>query len=141
MTFSNPLYNKIHRILVEGLSENVLYKSSFFLRHEDQEIVKFVSEIESEEHEISPHWLAKYKIETNTEFDKLPQAILGSIYSFKLAKVRQRIQEIMSELVKYDNNPSNQEADEQNLINLLSEQMALSKVDRMLSEKLGIIIR
>jgi hypothetical protein len=43
--------------------------------------------------------------------------------------------------VKYDNNPSNQEADEQNLINLLSEQMALSKVDRMLSEKLGIIIR
>ena len=141
LTFSNPLYNKIHRILVEGLSENVLYKSSFFLRHEDQEIVKFVSEIESEEHEISPHWLAKYKIETNTEFDKLPQAILGSIYSFKLAKVRQRIQEIMSELVKYDNNPSNQEADEQNLINLLSEQMALSKVDRMLSEKLGIIIR
>ena len=141
LTFSNPLYNKIHRILVEGLSENVLYKSSFFLRHEDQEIVKFVSEIESEEHEISPHWLAKYKIETNTEFDKLPQAILGSIYSFKLAKVRQRIQEIMRELVKYDNNPSNQEADEQNLINLLSEQMALSKVDRMLSEKLGIIIR
>ena len=141
LTFSNPLYNKIHRILVEGLSENVLYKSSFFLRHEDQEIVKFVSEIESEEHEISPHWLAKYKIETNTEFDKLPQAILGSIYSFKLAKVRQRIQEIMRELEKYDNNPSNQEADEQNLINLLSEQMALSKVDRMLSEKLGIIIR
>ena len=141
LTFSNPLYNKIHRILVEGLSENVLYKSSFFLRHEDQEIVKFVSEIESEEHEISPHWLAKYKIETNTEFDKLPQAILGSIYSFKLSKVRQRIQEIMRELVKYDNNTSNQEADEQNLINLLSEQMALSKVDRMLSEKLGIIIR
>ena len=141
LTFSNPLYNKIHRILVEGLAENVLYKSSYFLRHEDQEIVKFVSEIESEEHEISPQWLAKYKIETNTELDKLPQAILGSIYSFKLAKVRQRIQEIMRELEKYDNNPSNQEIDEQNLIDLLSEQMALSKVDRMLSEKLGIIIR
>ncbi len=141
LTFSNPLYNKIHQILVTGLAESILYKSSYFLRHEDQEIVKFVSEIESEEHEISPHWLGKYKIETNTELDKLPQAILGSIYSFKLAKVRQRIQEIMRELEKYDNNPANQETDEQNLIDLLSEQMALSKVDRMLSEKLGIIIR
>ena len=141
LVFTNPLYNRLHKIMVDGLTENTLYKSSFFLRHEDQEIVKFVSEIEHEEHEISPQWLTKYKIETNTEFDKLPQAIIGSIYSFKLAKIRQRIQDIVKELEKYDQNIEDQDTDEQNLINLLSEQMALSKVDRMLSEKLGIIIR
>lgn len=141
LTFSNPLYNRLHKIFVDGLTENVLYKSSFFLRHEDQEIVKFVSEIESEEYEISPQWLTKYNIETNTEFDKLQQAIMGSIYSFKLGKIRQRIHEIMKELEKYDENFAAQDADEQNLIDLLSEQMALHKVDRLLSEKLGIIIR
>lgn len=141
LTFSNPLYNRLHKIFVDGLTENVLYKSSFFLRHEDQEIVKFVSEIESEEYEISPQWLTKYNIETNTEFDKLQQAIMGSIYSFKLGKIRQRIHEIMKELEKYDENLAAQDVDEQNLIDLLSEQMALHKVDRLLSEKLGIIIR
>jgi len=141
LTFSTPLYNRLHKIMTDGLVENTLFKTSFFLRHEDQEIVKFVSEIESEEHEISTQWLSKYQIETNTEFDKLPQAIISSIYSFKLSKIRKRIQEIMRELEKYDSVNDKQDSDEQNLIDLLSEQMALSKVDKLLSEKLGIIIR
>jgi len=141
LTFSTPLYNRLHKIMTDGLVENTLFKTSFFLRHEDQEIVKFVSEIESEEYEISTQWLSKYQIETNTEFDKLPQAIISSIYSFKLSKIRKRIQEIMRELEKYDSVNDKQDSDEQNLIDLLSEQMALSKVDKLLSEKLGIIIR
>ena len=141
LTFNNLIYNRLHKIITEGLAEKTLYKSSYFLRLEDQEIVKFVSEIETEEHEISPNWLTKYNIETNTEFDKLHQAILNSIYSFKLGKIRQRIKEIGVELEKYDQNHNNQNDSEQILIDLLSEQIALSKVDKLLSEKLGIIIR
>ncbi len=135
LTFNSPLYSKLHQIMMDGLSENTLYKSSFFLRHEDQEIVKFVSEIESEEHEISPKWLIEKKIETSTELDKLQQAIMGSIYSFKAGKIDQRINEIYQLLKEVDKN-----MDDQKLMDLLSEQIALEKVKKMISEKLGRII-
>ncbi len=135
LTFNFPLYNKLHQIMMDGLSENTLYKSSFFLRHEDQEIVKFVSEIESEEHEISPGWLIEKQIETYTELDKLQQAIMGSIYSFKAGKIDQRINEIYQLLKEVDKN-----MDDQKLMDLLSEQIALEKVKKMISEKLGRII-
>jgi DNA primase len=135
LTFNSHLYNKLHQIMMDGLSENTLYKTSFFLRHEDQEIVKFVSEIESEEHEISPKWLIEKKIETSTELDKLQQAIMGSIYSFKAGKIDQRINEIYQLLKEVDKN-----MDDQKLMDLLSEQMALEKVKKMISEKLGRII-
>jgi len=138
--FENPLYNRLHQIMVDGLTDNILYKSSFFLRHEDQEIVMFVSEIESEEHELSPQWLSKHQIETNTELDKLNVAIMGAIYSFKAGKIKKRILEIAKELVEIDKNINNPYFDEEKFTDLLSEQIALTKVDIMLSEKLGRII-
>jgi len=138
--FENPLYNRLHQIMVDGLTDNILYKSSFFLRHEDQEIVMFVSEIESEEHELSPQWLSKHQIETNTELDKLNVAIMGAIYSFKAGKIKKRILEIAIELVEIDKNINNPYFDEEKFTDLLSEQIALTKVDIMLSEKLGRII-
>jgi DNA primase len=138
--FENPLYNRLHKIMVDGLTDNILYKSSFFLRHEDQEIVMFVSEIESEEHELSPQWLSKHQIETNTELDKLNVAIMGAIYSFKAGKIKKRILEISKELMEIDKNINNPYFDEEKFTDLLSEQIALTKVDIMLSEKLGRII-
>lgn len=135
LTFNHPLYNRLHKLMVDGLSDNTLFKPSFFLKHEDQEIVKFVSEIESEEHELSPQWLSKYNIETKTELDKLSSAIMSSIYSFKVGKLDQRILEIESELSELDQN-----MDDEKLMDLLSEKMVLDKVKKMFSEKLGRII-
>lgn len=132
--FETPIYNSIHKIILEGLSENILYKSSFFLRMENQEIVKFVSEIESDAYDLSPKWLSKHHIETNTELDRLPLAILSSIYAFKVSKVKKRIFEIEQELEEMvDDN-------EEKLTNLLSEKISLDKVNKLLSEKLGRII-
>ena len=126
--------------MAEGLAMQTFYKSSFFLRHEDQEIVKFVSEIESEEYELSPQWLIKHKIETATELDKLQQAIMSAIYAFKAGKIKKRIQEIYKELEVIDQNSQSGEFDEERFTDLLSEQIALSKVDIILSQKLGRII-
>lgn len=132
--FETPIYNSIHKIILEGLSENTLYKSSFFLRMENQEIVKFVSEIESDVYDLSPKWLSKHHIETNTELDRLPLAILSSIYAFKVSKVKKRIFEIEKELEEMIDD------DEEKLTNLLSEKISLDKVNKLLSEKLGRII-
>jgi DNA topoisomerase IB len=60
---------------------------------------------------------------------------MGSIYSFKAGKIDQRINEIYQLLKEVDKN-----MDDQKLMDLLSEQMALEKVKKMISEKLGRII-
>jgi len=135
LTFENPLFNTIHQLILDGLAENTLYKSSFLLRHENQEIVKFVSGIESDDYDLSPKWLSKHNITTNTELDRLPLAIISSIYSFKSNKVKKRILEIEQELTTLD-----AENEEEKLIDLLSEKISLDKVNRLLSEKLGRII-
>ena len=101
---------------------------------ENQEIVKFVSEIESDAYDLSPKWLSKHHIETNTELDRLPLAILSSIYAFKVSKVKKRIFEIEQELEEMLND------DEEKLTNLLSEKISLDKVNKLLSERLGRII-
>lgn len=135
LLFDNPLYNKIHGIITSALAETSLLRTSYFKRLEDQEIIQFVTEIEMTEYELSPKWVTKFKIHTNTEKDNIQQAVMGSIYSFKNSKVEKRIGEIRSELEK-----QGKEINEDVLNDLLSEQIALEKVKVALSDKLGRII-
>jgi DNA primase len=53
MFFNHSVYSKIYDFILKGLAENTLYQTSFFLKQEDQEIAKFVSDVESDKHEIS----------------------------------------------------------------------------------------
>jgi cob(I)alamin adenosyltransferase len=101
----------------------------------DQGIVQFVTEIEMNQHEISHNWITKHSIFTNTEQDKLKEAVLGSVYSFKSSKVEKRIKEIQKQLVKLGSEISNEE-----LMDLLSEQVALEQIKKVISVQLGRII-
>lgn len=132
LTFDTTLFAKIHQLFSEGLAEKQLYKASYLKRLEDQEIVQFVSNLESNEHELSVNWLAKYKITTARDVDKLNSAIPNAIYAFKLYKIESRIAEIRKELQKI----TAESADEQ-LNDLISEQITLEKIKRQFSEQLG----
>lgn len=135
LDFNHLVYNKIYQIIAAGLDKNTLYRSSFFIRHEDQEIVKIVSEIETENYELSHNWLNKYQIDTNTELDKLKRAVIDGIYAFKSSKIQFRIREIQSELVEV------MEMDDPKRIEeLLIEQMLLEKIKVAISAQLGRII-
>ncbi len=135
LTFEHPTYAKMHQIIADALAESTLLKSSYFKRMEDQEIVKFVSEIEMNEREVSHNWVTKYNIYTNTEKDKLQAAVMGSIYSLKHARVEQRIRKIQQEL-----SSKADEMEDEDLMILLGEQVALENVKRMIAEKLGRIV-
>ena len=135
LLFFTPLYNKIHQLIVEGLAQNIFYKPSHFLKLEDQEIIQFVTDIETELNEVSPNWLIKHNIHTNTELDKLQNAILHSIYNFKLGKIDQRIKKIETALETLDIENENDK-----LADLISEKIALDNVKIVFSEKLGRII-
>lgn len=132
LNFSNPLFNRIHVIYTEGLAENQLTKASFLKRLEDQEIVRFVSTIESSEPELSHNWLIKHKIDTTRDVDKLQVTIPNAVYAFKLYKIELRISEIRTELEGKGN-----ELEDSVLNDLISEQIILEKVKREFSFQLG----
>ena len=41
LIFTNPLYNKIHQLILEGLAQNIFYKPSHFLKLQDQEEIEW----------------------------------------------------------------------------------------------------
>lgn len=128
-----PIYREIYGLFMDGIKDNTLLSASYLKRVENQEIVAFVSAIESEDHELSYNWVGKYNIHTKSESDNLYESVMNAIYHFKLIKVEQHIQGLQRELK--DKNPQGED-----LILLLSEQMVFAKVRKEFSEKLGRII-
>lgn len=133
LTFSDPLFNKIHQLFLDGLSNKTIYQTSFLQRHEDQEIVQLVSDIESSELELSHQWLTKYGISTASEADNLESTVIHVIYSFKFAKIEEKIHAIRQIL------NSDSVSDEEKM-NQLIDQIRLENVKKIISEKLGRII-
>jgi len=132
LNFSYPLFNRIHQIYTEGLADKQLTKASYLKRLEDQEIVRFVSTIETNEPELSHNWLTKHKIDTTRDVDKLHTTIPNAVYAFKLYKIESRIGEIRMEL-----EIKGSEMDDRTLNDLISEQIILEKVKKEFSFQLG----
>jgi DNA primase len=134
LTFSNQLYGKIYSLLIEGLNKNELYSPSYLKRMEDQSIVVFVTDIESQDQELSAKWFSKYNIVTRSEGDRMNELVMNAIYSFKSAKIEEKIIFIRKQLEKAD------ELEDTELMDLLAEQMAYEKIKIIFAEKLGRII-
>ncbi len=135
LTFKNSLYNRIFQLISENIENKRFLKSEHFLRLEDQEIVKFVSQISTDDYELSHNWLKEKNIDTNLEIDNLKMATEDAIYKFKLSNVLNRIQEIQQKLGKID---TQQEIEE--VTNLLIEQINLEKAKVQIANKLRITI-
>jgi DNA primase len=133
LSFTHPIFNRIFQVFVDGIKENVLYSSSYFKRLEDQEIVTFVSDLESREIELSHNWIHHHGIFTKSESDNLYPTVMNGIYNFKYHKVEERLIEIKKSFKTI-------ELSDEDVLLALSEQMALEKVKKVISEKLGRII-
>jgi len=133
LEFKHSIFERIFQFFVDGIRENTLYSSNYFKRLEDQEIVQFVSDVESREIELSHNWIHHHSIFTKSESDNLYETVMNSIYNFKYHKVEERLKEVKNS-IKTD------ELSDEDVLLVLSEQMALEKVKKVLSEKLGRII-
>jgi hypothetical protein len=133
--FDGPVFTSMYQLINESLQENTFLKPDFFKSQLDQGIVQFVSEIEMNKYELSHNWVTKHSIFTNSEQDNLKEAVLGSVYSFKSSKVEKRIKEIQQQLIKLGSEITNEE-----LMDLLSEQVALEQIKKAISIQLGRII-
>jgi DNA primase len=132
LVFDYPVYSRMHKLIAESLAEDVFLKASYFRRLEDQEIVRFATEIEMNQHELSDNWILKHKIFTKTEEDKLYEAVMGSIYSFKISKVESQIQSLRTEMATAIANE-----DESELMGLMAQQVTLEQIKQIISKKMG----
>jgi DNA primase len=134
LTFSEPIYAKIYQLFIIGINENTLYSSSYLKKLEDQEIVRFVSDVESDVYELSTGWLSNYNITTRSEGDRLNETVMNALYSFKSFKIEELINGIRKKLEQAES------LSDEELMNLMAEQMAYEKVKIKFAEKLGRII-
>ena len=133
LTFEYPLFIKIYDKIIEGLNEKTFYTASYFKRIEDQEIVSFVSDIESREIELSTNWITKFSIFTKSESDDLYSTVMNIIYNFKYKKVEDHLLSIKSDISKGD-------LSDEDILLALGQQMLYENVKKVISEKLGRII-
>lgn len=134
LTFRYPLFQRIFNHIVDGLQENTLYKTSYWMKHQDQEIVQWVVEIESEDYELSPKWLLKYNVDTTHEVDKIRDLVMSSLYCFKQRVIQDKIDEIREALQHIE------AGEDEKLMDLLSEQIVLDRVKQEIAQQLGRII-
>lgn len=135
LQFKTPIFQNIYRIILQGVSENILYDPTYFLRLEDQEIVQFVSGYLSPKYELSEAWLHKFSIDTSKEVHRLAQAVKESLYAFKKVKITLRMMEIQSLL-----NPEHPDYNEANNEGFLQELVTLQQIKRSFATALGRII-
>lgn len=136
LSFEHTDYKLIFDIVSEGIrTNNTLYRPSYFIRHENQSIVKLVSDIETENYELSHNWLTIYKIDINTELDKLARAVKESIYLFKKNKIQKRITQIHKEIEQME-----QSGEDSGIEDLLAEQVLLERIKMAIAAQLGRIL-
>lgn len=135
LVFSNPVFQEIYEICKKGLKEDILYSPTYFIRNENQEIVQLVSDFLTNKYELSASWLKDFKIYTNDELQRLPQALHESLYMFKNSKIKQRIEYIRERL-----KPDHAEFEESKMESLLREQMQLQKIQSVFAKELNRII-
>ena len=134
LSFTDPLHQEIYNIFARGVNEDhTLYAGSYFLRHENQQIVQLATNFEAQEQDLSHNWIAKYKIQTKSEADDLYQTVLQTIYRFKLAHVENRISTLRKEIEHNALGPDD-------VLLALGEIVSLEKVKMLLSEQIGITV-
>lgn len=132
LTFTNPIYQEIYSIYTKSLKEDkTILNEKYFVQHSNQEIVKVITDIFSNEVSLSQSWASKFNVHISHEKDNLSITITHVIYLFKLAKVMEEIQNINKQLLD-ESIP-----DEDKLI-LLSKFSTMNKIKAKISEKLGI---
>jgi len=130
LTFVNPLYTEVFQMIVEGLEKKELYKSSYFLKVHNPQIVSLVTEFETSNYDLSYNWLNRYNIDVNTELDKLRNAVMQSIYVFKLIKISRLIDVIREEL-------GTENIAAERIEELLVDQVIYEKIKISLAAQLG----
>lgn len=97
---SNPAYKRIFDLLLDT-GENPYPAESWYLHHEDPQVSLTAINLTSNPYALSGHWREKHGIFITSEEDLLRKTVFEAVYTFKLRRVIQLLNEtrrILSDL-------------------------------------------
>lgn len=133
LEIEHPVLKLIYEEMRDGVENGVLHEDSYFLRHSNPEIAKAAADIMSDKHEISPNW-SEQNVRINHEVDKLHQAVMSCIYSYKNTKIILAMKKIQDEIDRLDDSQFDE------IMTLMARQRQLEQVKILFASKLGRII-
>lgn len=133
--FTNPVYKKIFERVREGLAQQAVMDSGFFLHAADEDVKRAVTDLITNRYDISQHWGDKFHIYIPKESDILNQMALSNVLRLKF-RVVQRMMEDNLKKVK----EAEVKGDWNELDNTLNVQTGLKKAESELATLLGIVV-
>lgn len=112
--------------------DSLIPDPTYFTRHSDPHISRIAVDLLSTPHVLSEHWEQRYKIYTITEDQKLRDAVMDGIYTYKLRRVIKMIAEDEEKLKKATSDAE--------YIPLLERKVKLDQIKMRLAEFSGSII-
>ncbi|MBK6527511.1 MAG: DNA primase [Crocinitomicaceae bacterium] len=133
LEIEHPVLKLIYEEMRDGVENGVMHEDSYFLRHSNPEIAKAAADIMSDKHEISPNW-SEQNVRINHEVDKLHQAVMSCLYSYKNTKIMLAMKKIQDEIDQLDDDHFDE------IMTLMARQRQLEQVKILFASKLGRII-
>lgn len=130
--FNNPLHQLIFDEICELVAQHKYERlTNHFLHHSDEEIAKYCIDLTTQKYEVSENWLKEYNIVINTEQSQMYKTVFDVLYHFKNAKITLMIDDKREKLKL---------AQDESVMELLSEISDLQDIKKTLSNQLSVVI-
>jgi DNA primase len=133
MILETDTYKKILMEYVEFIGREEFPEVKNFALHQDQNISSETSQVLTSQYLLSDNWYVRHSIQPETEKLLLKKAVKDCIFRFKLRRVMKMSQEVEREM---EQNLENEEM----LIALMKEKMALDKAKTEIAKYFGSVI-
>lgn len=133
MILETDTYKKILIEYVEFIGREEFPEVKNFALHQDQNISSETSQVLTSQYLLSDNWYVRHSIQPETEKLLLKKAVKDCIFRFKLRRVMKMSQEVEREM---EQNLENEEM----LIALMKEKMALDKAKTEIAKYFGSVI-
>ncbi len=132
LNFQHPICIKVVDLFKEKLSAGEIATDKFFLEHEDNEIMKFCSNILLNQQEVSANWAKMYQIPVKQDGASYKDRFVNLVGRFKLVHIQKLVDE-NQERIKNTSDP-------EEMGKCLQIHQTLLKYQNDLSKELGSVI-
>ncbi|HHZ64071.1 MAG TPA: toprim domain-containing protein, partial [Flavobacteriales bacterium] len=132
LNFDHPLYNTVFTEYKKLVKKNKTPSQEFFLQYEDRKVASLAVDLIFSPHELSENWEERHKIVVSSEAQSLKNAVERTVYSFKMAKVKQMLLEKREALKELEDGKTRDD--------LLQEHYNLEEAKKLISKYLGRVL-
>jgi DNA primase len=133
--FTNPVLKNIFIEFKEGLNDNSIRNTDYFLRHGSDAIKRMVTDLITQRYDTSSHWGDKFHIYIPKETELLDKLAYTNVLRLKFRIVQRMMEDNLKELKTVEAG-----GDLDKLEKCIETQMGLKQAERDLASILGIVV-